>query len=78
MVLNKLKVPWQIGIFEDQYKKFTLTIVKPGTQSRKFTHISDTIDVCFETWKKNKNVHYSITNNKSYSILEVAKMFGSK
>tara|TARA_A100001388_G_C28673207_1_gene452623 strand:- start:40 stop:927 length:888 start_codon:yes stop_codon:yes gene_type:complete len=68
-----------IGIFEDQYKKnLPLTIVKPGTQSRRFTHISDTIDVCFEAWKKNKNVHYSITNNKSYSILEVAKMFRSK
>ena len=68
-----------IGIFEDQYKKiYTLTIVKPGTQSRRFTHISDTIDVCLEAWKKNKNVHYSITNNKSYSILEVAKMFRSK
>ena len=68
-----------IGIFEDQYKKnLPLTIVKPGTQSRRFTHISDTIEVCFEAWKKNKNVHYSITNNKSYSILEVAKMFRSK
>ncbi len=68
-----------IGIFEDQYKKnLPLTIVKPGTQSRRFTHISDTIDVCFEAWKKNKNAHYSITNNKSYSILEVAKMFSSK
>ena len=68
-----------IGIFEDQYKKhIPLTVVKPGSQSRRFTHILDTIDVCFEAWKKNKNSHYSITNKKSYTILEVAKMFNSK
>ncbi len=42
-----------IGIFEKLYeKKLPLTIVKPGTQSRKFTHINDTIDVCYEAWKK--------------------------
>ena len=52
--------------------------MKPGTQSRRFTHISDTINVCFEAWKNNKNAHYSITNKKSYTILEVAKMFNTK
>ena len=68
-----------IGIFEDQYKNdLPLTVVKPGTQSRRFTHISDTINVCFEAWKNNKNAHYSITNKKSYTILEVAKMFNTK
>ena len=30
-----------IGIFEDQFKKkYHLTVVKPGSQSRRFTHIS--------------------------------------
>ena len=68
-----------IGIFEDQYKKNKpLTIVKPGTQSRRFTHINDTINVCYEAWIKNKCAHYSISNKKTYSIKEVAKMFGSK
>jgi len=68
-----------IGIFEDQYKKNKpLTIVKPGTQTRRFTHINDTINVCYEAWIKNKCAHYSISNKKSYSIKEVAKMFGSK
>ena len=68
-----------IGIFEDQFEKnLPLSVVKPGSQSRRFTHISDTIDVCFEAWKKNKNAHYSISNKKSYTILEVAKMFNSK
>ena len=68
-----------IGIFEEQYKKKkALPIVKPGTQSRKFTHISDTIRVCFDAWKKNKCRHYSISSKKNFTILEVAKMFESK
>jgi len=68
-----------IGIFEDQYKNKTpLTVVKPGTQSRRFTHISDTVDVCYQAWKKNKCRHYSISSKESYTILEVAKMFNSQ
>ena len=68
-----------IGIFENQYrKKIPLTVVKPGSQSRRFTHIDDTIDVCYYAWKKNRCRHYSISNKKSYTILQVAKMFNSK
>ena len=68
-----------IGIFEDQFiKKKPLTIVKPGTQTRRFTHIDDTVEVCYNAWKKNLCRHYSITSKKSYSIIEVAKMFNSK
>ena len=68
-----------IGIFENLYKnKKPLTVVKPGTQTRKFTHIDDTIAVCFEAWRKNKCFHYSISHRKSYSIADVAKMFKSK
>ena len=68
-----------IGIFENQYKqKKPLTVVKPGTQARRFTHINDTIKVCVEAWKKNKNLHYSILSKKSYTIQEVAKLFKSK
>ena len=68
-----------IGIFERLYKKkLPLPVVKPGTQSRRFTHINDTIDVCYEAWKKNKCQHYSISHKKSYSILGVAKLFKSK
>jgi len=68
-----------IGIFENQYKNNKpLTVVKPGSQSRRFTHIDDTIDACFYAWKKNKCRHYSISNKKSYTILNVAKMFKTK
>ena len=68
-----------IGIFQNQYlKKKSLTVVKPGSQSRRFTHINDTVEACYYAWKKNKCRHYSISNKKSYSILQVAKMFNSK
>tara|TARA_B100001287_G_scaffold240624_1_gene215131 strand:- start:195 stop:1073 length:879 start_codon:yes stop_codon:yes gene_type:complete len=68
-----------IGIFEDQFKNNKpLTVVRPGSQSRRFTHINDTIEVCYEAWKKNRNAHYSISHKKSYTILEVAKMFKSR
>tara|TARA_B110000858_G_scaffold156099_1_gene178366 strand:- start:45 stop:641 length:597 start_codon:yes stop_codon:yes gene_type:complete len=75
----KGKMATVIGIFENCLKtKKPLTVVRPGNQSRRFTHISDTIDVCYLAWKKNKCRHYSISNHKSYSILDVAKMFRSK
>ena len=68
-----------IGIFEDHYKyKKPLPIVKPGNQTRRFTHIYDTVEVCYQAWKKNLCRHYSIAHHKSYSILDVAKMFGTK
>ena len=68
-----------VGIFENQYKKNKpLTIVKPGTQTRRFTHIDDTINTCIEAWKKNKCLQYSISHKKSYSIQDLAKMFKSK
>ena len=68
-----------IGIFEDQKKRGQpLTVVKPGTQTRRFTHIDDTISICIRAWKKQKQQHYSISNKKKYSILQVAKMFKSR
>ena len=67
-----------IGIFEDQYKKkIPLTVVRPGNQTRRFTHISDTVEVCYDAWKKNKCRHHSISSKNSFSILQVAKMFNS-
>ena len=68
-----------IGIFEDQFrKKIPLTVVRPGSQSRRFTHINDTIEACYYAWKKNECKHYSISNRKSYTIIEVAKLFNTK
>ena len=68
-----------IGIFENCFKKKKfLPVVKPGTQSRRFTHIDDTIKVCYLAWKKNLCRHYSISHRESYSILQVAKLFKKK
>jgi UDP-glucose 4-epimerase len=68
-----------IGIFENKYKnKKPLTVVKPGTQSRRFTHIYDTVQICYRAFKANKCNYYSISNKNSYSIKEVAGMFKSK
>ena len=68
-----------IGIFQNQYRNNKhLTIVKPGTQSRRFTHISDTVNICYKAWKLNKCKHYSISHKESYSIINVAKMFNTK
>ena len=68
-----------IGIFENQYlNKKPLTVVKPGNQTRRFTHIFDTVQVCYEAFKADNCRYYSISNKNSYSILQVAKMFKSK
>ena len=68
-----------IGIFEKQYlDRKPLTVVKPGHQTRRFTHILDTVQICYEAFRANKCGYYSISNKNSYSILQVAKMFKSR
>ena len=68
-----------IGIFEHHFKqKKSLPVVKPGTQTRRFTHINDTVEICYKAWKRKLCRHYSIANKKTYSIIEVANMFKTK
>jgi UDP-glucose 4-epimerase len=68
-----------VGIFEDYFKKKKkLPVVRPGTQVRRFTHVYDTVKACIFAWKKNKCKHYSVANNQSYSIIELAKLFRNK
>ena len=55
-----------------------LPVVKPGSQTRRFTHIKDTINACLIAWKNNKCNHYSVASAKSYSIISLAKMFNCK
>ena len=75
----KGKMATVVGIFEHHYKnKKPLPIVKPGTQSRRFTHIQDTVEICFLAWKKNKCKFYSISNKKSFTINQLAKLFNYK
>ena len=68
-----------VGIFEDYFKREKkLPVVRPGTQARRFTHVFDTVKACIFAWRKNKCKHYSIANNESYSIIELAKLFKSQ
>jgi UDP-glucose 4-epimerase len=68
-----------VGIFEDHFKMGKkLPVVRPGTQERRFTHVLDTVKACIFAWAKNKSKHYSISSKKSYSIIELAKMFKSQ
>ena len=77
--ISKGSMATVVGIFENHYiNKKKLPVVSPGTQSRRFTHIDDTVQACYKAWKINKNCHYSISSKKSYTILELAKLFKSK
>ena len=68
-----------VGIFENCFRlSKKLPVVRPGTQERRFTHVFDTVKACIFAWKKNKSKHYSIASKKSYSIIQLAKMFKSK
>ncbi len=77
--INKGKMATVIGIFEEHYlKNKPMPVVRPGTQTRRFTHIDDTVNVCYEACKNNKCRYYSVSNKYSYSILQVAKMFSNQ
>jgi UDP-glucose 4-epimerase len=68
-----------VGIFEDHFLRGKkLPVVRPGTQVRRFTHVSDTIKACIFAWRKNKSKHYSISSKQSFSIIELAKLFKRK
>ena len=68
-----------IGTFEKLYKKRKpLTIVKPGSQKRDFTHIDDIVKGCYLAMIKGKQNEYMLCTNKSYSIMQIAKMFNTK
>ena len=68
-----------VGIFEDHFKsKKLLPVVKPGSQRRRLTHVKDTVKACLIAWKRNRNSHYSVATDKSYTIIQLAKLFNTK
>ena len=68
-----------VGIFGQHFKNGkSLPIVKPGSQTRKFTYVKDTVQACIMAWKKNKNKHYSVAADKSYSVIQLARLFKTK
>jgi len=68
-----------IGIFKELCRqKKALGVVAPGTQKRNFTHIDDIISGLLLVGNNGAGDDFGIGSEKAYSILEVAKMFGSK
>ena len=68
-----------VGIFQNQFKKkIPLTVVKPGSQKRDFTHIDDIINGCYLAFKKGKQKEYMLGTKKQYTVLQIAKMFKTK
>jgi UDP-glucose 4-epimerase len=68
-----------IALFKECYKNNKpLTVVSPGTQLRNFTHIDDIISGLVLVGNNGEGDNYGIGCSQSYSVLDVAKMFGSE
>ena len=68
-----------IAIFEEQYKKQEeLSVVRPGTQSRDFTHIDDISEGLIKVTEINSTGEYHLRFGKNFKIIDVAKTFSNK
>ena len=68
-----------IETFKQAYlKNKPCQVRQPGTQTRAFTHVADTVDGILLVAKKGSNDEYGICASQTYSLLQVAKMFGCK
>ena len=66
-----------IAIFERQYKNNEkLTVVKPGTQTRDFTHVNDITRGVIKTLDLDLNHEWHLRSGKNISIIDVANRFG--
>lgn len=53
-----------------------LSVTAPGTQKRNFTHVDDIIDGLMLVGEKGEGDEYGLGAEESFSVLEVAQMFG--
>lgn len=66
-----------IEIFRQKHlRKESLTVVAPGTQKRNFTHVDDIIEGLVLVGEKGEGDEFGLGADESYSILDVARMFG--
>lgn len=67
-----------LGRFKKQYRDGTaITVVSPGTQKRNFTHVSDLARGLKLVGEKGQGDEYGLGSQESYSVLEIAQMFGT-
>jgi UDP-glucose 4-epimerase len=77
--ISKGRYATLIALFkENMRKKLPLNVVKPGSQKRNFTHIDDIISGLILVGEKGEGDGYGIGCATSYSVLEIAKMFGGE
>lgn len=68
-----------VAIFADRCKKgLPLQVRLPGTQRRNFTHVNDIVDGLILVGERGEGDEYGLGHPDSYSILEVAQMFGGE
>ncbi len=67
-----------IAKFEQEYLNgINLTVIKPGTQKRNFTHVTDLARGMILVADKGHGDGYALNNPKAYSVIEIAQAFGS-
>ncbi len=68
-----------IEIFRQKHLKGEpLTVNAPGTQKRNFTYIEDIVEGLLLVGEKGEGDDYGLGDEREYSILEIAKLFGGK
>ncbi|MGB5920495.1 NAD-dependent epimerase/dehydratase family protein [Arcobacter sp.] len=68
-----------IALFKEKMRNGEpLTIVSPGAQKRNFTHIDDIINGLVLVGENGYGDEFGIGSPESYSIKEIAQMFGGK
>jgi len=77
--IAKGKYATLIALFTEKMKaNETLTIVSPGTQKRNFTHVDDIVDGLIMVGENGYGDEFGIGSPESFTILEVAELFGGK
>lgn len=68
-----------IEIFKQKQKAGEpLMITSPGTQKRNFTHVDDIVDGLILVGEDGLGDDFGIGNERAYSILDIAQMFGGE
>lgn len=68
-----------IALFAERTKhSLPLMVVSPGTQQRNFTHVKDIVSGLLKVGENAEGDEFGIGNDKSYTILEVAELFGGE